>query len=281
MKVELKESIREKKRDEFYRVFQSKGKNHFEKLLLVNNKKFYRGYGSYLFNGKKYIYDETLYEKQKLLFNLCKINNKVLEIGTYLGHSVLIMLLANPKINITAIDISDIYAKPSLEYLQKQYPDAKINFIKNDSLKALCNLKEKFDLFHVDGAHEHEYISKEFLFLLDLKKNKKVKILFDDLYCMPHLKENILKNFQITKHFIPDMEYPSWYVEINVNDKIKQNIKKFKFENLKIFYKYRLVKILLKKLFHNKMNILFYRLFLKKFKFLEKIKNKIINLIYK
>ena len=281
MKVRLRECKREREKDEFYKAFQSKGKRHFRKLYFVNNKKFYDGYGSYLFNGKKYVYDRSMYEKQKLLFDLCKINNKILEIGTYLGHSVLIMLLANPKINITAIDISDVYAKPSLKYLQKQFPDAKINFIKNDSIKALSSLKEKFDIFHVDGAHEHEIISKEFLFLLNLGKNKKVKILFDDLYCMPHLKENILKNFQIKKHFISDMKYPSWYVEIYVNDKIEQNIKNFKFENFKILYKYRFIKILLKKLFHNKMNILFYRLFLKKFKILEKIKNKIVNLIYK
>jgi hypothetical protein len=273
---------RERERDEFYKAFKDKGRRHFERLYFVNKKKFYKGYGSYLFNGKQYVYDGSLYEKQKLLFNLCKANNKILEIGTYLGHSVLIMLLANPKINITAIDISDVYAKPSLDYLQKQFPDAKINFIKNDSIKELNNLKKKFDLFHVDGAHEHEVISKEFLFLLKLGQNKKIKILFDDLYCMPHLKDNILKNFQIKKHFSPDMEYPSWYVEIYVNDKkIEQNIKNFKFENFRIFYKYRLIKIILKKLLHNKVNILFYRLVLKNFKILEKIKNKIINLIYK
>jgi hypothetical protein len=193
------------KNDEFYKIFQGRGKVHFKKLYSINKKKFQKNCGSYLFNGKKYIYDSGLYQKQKLLYELCKINNKILEIGTYYGHSVLIMLLANPKINITAIDIADTYAKPSLEYLQKQFPYSKINFIKSDSIKALNNLKEKFDLFHVDGAHEHEVISKEFLLLLNLGRNKKIRILFDDLYCMPHLKNNILKNFEIKKSFIPNM----------------------------------------------------------------------------
>ena len=105
--------------DEFYKIFENQGKKHFEQLYHVN-KKFIKGCGSYLFNGSEYIYDEnSMYEKQKHLFELSKKNNKILEIGTYMGHSVLIMLLANPKINITAIDNNHIYSKPSLEYLQK------------------------------------------------------------------------------------------------------------------------------------------------------------------
>ena len=165
--------------DEFYKIFHSKGKSHFEQLYFVNKKKFTKGCGSYLFDGKKYNYDKSFYEKQKLLFELCKTNNKVLEIGSYMGHSILIMLLANPKIHVTAIDINDHYAKPSLKYLQKKFPKSKINFINNDSIEALGSLKENFDLFHLDGAHEHEVISKEFLFCINLRKSNNLKILFE------------------------------------------------------------------------------------------------------
>ena len=58
---------------------------------------FVRGCGSYLFNGQKYVYDESMYEKQELLFRLAQDASRALEIGTYMGHSLLIMLLANPS----------------------------------------------------------------------------------------------------------------------------------------------------------------------------------------
>jgi hypothetical protein len=267
----MKEKEREKEKDEFYKIFQSKGKYHFEQLYFVNKKKFKKGCGSYLFNGKKYSYDKSFYEKQKLLFELCKTTNKVLEIGNYMGHSALIMLLANPKIHITAIDIDDYFARPSLMYLQEQFPKSKINFIHGDSIKVISNLKEKFDLFHIDGAHEYEIISKEFLLLINLRKNK-FKILFDDVLSMPYLRSNILKNFKIVKSFIPNSNHPNFYVEIYIdNKKIKRNLKNFKFTNLIILLKYRLIK----KLFINRITRKFYKYFIKHFDTGGKIKHKI------
>ena len=269
--------MKEKKKDEFFKIFNSTGKKHFKKLYLINKKKFIKGCGSYLFNGYKYIYDESMYEKQKLLFELCKTNKKILEIGSYMGHSILIMLLSNPKIHITAIDINDYYSKPSLDYLQKKFPDSKINFIKSDSIKALSRLKEKFDLFHVDGTHEHEMISKEFQFLLNLRKKNKVKILFDDAWSMPYLKKNILKSFKILKNITPNSYAANFYVEIYINNKLfKKNLKDFKIENLKIFFKYRMLKLFLKILFFNKIVRRFYRSYFKNFKISKIIKEKLI-----
>ena len=251
--------------DEFYKIFKSKGKHHFEQLYIVNKKKFIKGCGSYLFNGNKYSYDKSMYEKQKLLFEIAKTTNKVLEIGSYMGHSILIMLLANPKIHITAVDINDYFARPSLMYLQKQFPKSKINFIENDSTKVMGNLKEKFDLFHIDGAHSHRVISKEFLFSINLRKKNELKILFDDVLSMPYLQSNILENFKIVKSFIPNSNHPNFYVEIYIdNKKLKQNIKDFKFTNLIILLKYLFIRELylqVRKLFINRITTKFYKLF--------------------
>ena len=264
-----------KKNDEFLKIFQNKGKYYFKQLYFVNKRKFQKGTGSYLFDGKKYIYDKSMYEKQKLLFKLSKQNKKVLEIGNYMGHSILIMLLANPKIQITAIDINDKYAKPSLDYLQEQFPFSKINFIHGDSLKVLSNLEGEFDLYHVDGTHTHSRISQEFLMLLNLKK-KKIKILFDDVFSMLHLKKNILKNFKIIKSFTPDSAYNNFYVELKINDKtFKQSLKNFKIENCKIFFKYQLIELLTKITIYNKINLIIWKFFLKNFKIFRKLNNKI------
>ena len=64
------------------------------------------------------------------LFEKAKISNSVLEIGTYMGHSLLIMLLANPKLKVTTIDMVEKYSKASTDYLQNEFPDAKIKFLK-------------------------------------------------------------------------------------------------------------------------------------------------------
>tara|TARA_B100000963_G_scaffold360544_1_gene391823 strand:- start:8123 stop:8959 length:837 start_codon:yes stop_codon:yes gene_type:complete len=277
--------MKEKKNDEFFITFQSEGQRHFNQLYFVNKKEFIKGCGSYLFNGNEYIYDKTMYEKQKLLFELCKTNNKVLEIGSYMGHSILIMLLANPKIQITAIDSNHIFSKPSLEYLQEQFPESKITFIHNDSLKALSNLKEKFDLFHVDGSHRHEIISKEFLSLFNLIEGNKMSVLFDDVITMQHLKNNILKNFEIIKNLSPNSNAPNLYVEIKLDRKlIEENIKNFKLENFKIFLKYRLVKILTRKtvrnkIIRNRITIKLWNLFFEDFVVFRKFREKLFQYI--
>ena len=58
MRKKEREREREREKDEFYKIFQSIGKYHFEQLYIVNKKKFIRGCGSYLFNGRKYSYDK-------------------------------------------------------------------------------------------------------------------------------------------------------------------------------------------------------------------------------
>ena len=45
---------------------------HFNQIYKVCENKFTKGWGSYLFNGHSYEYDERMFEKQKLLFNLSK-----------------------------------------------------------------------------------------------------------------------------------------------------------------------------------------------------------------
>jgi hypothetical protein len=275
----------EQKNNEFLNLFNDIGLYHFEKLFLVNNKKFIKGCGSYLFNGQNYIYDSSMIEKQELLFELSKKNNKILEIGSYMGHSILIMLLANPKAEIVSIDNNHLYSKPSLEYLQKNFPKAKITFIHNDSLKGLKNLNEKFELFHVDGTHRHEVIYKEFQYILNLKSDDRVKILFDDIIAMPHLKKNILHNLPVEKIILPKSNH-CLYVEINCNTKFfKQNLKKFEFQNFRDFIKYRLLKVFVRKairngIVRNRKTIKLWNLTFEKFLICRNIKDWILKKIY-
>ena len=87
---------------------------HFNEIYKKCGNSFHVGWGSYLFNGHNYLYDSRMLEKQKLIFELAKDNKSILEIGVYMGHSLLIMLLANPKLNITCFDIEDRYSLPAV-----------------------------------------------------------------------------------------------------------------------------------------------------------------------
>ena len=89
--------------------------------------------GGYLFDGRTYVYDHTSYEKQELLYEKAKHATSVLEVGSYVGHSLFIMLLANPTLKITSIDICDEYTGPAIRVLNKHFNNC-IRFIHADSI---------------------------------------------------------------------------------------------------------------------------------------------------
>ncbi len=198
----------------------SKIKYHFNKIYLLNNKRYNPGCGSYLFNGAKYEYQKSMFGKQSLLYNLSKNSSHILEIGVYMGHSMLIMLLANPKMNITCIDIDPKYSVPSVNYLKNKFPKAKINLIINDSVKALKKINKKFDIIHIDGDHTMEKIYKEILLSLDKSnKHNEIQLLFDDIDSMVPIKRSLLNSFD-SQHFEPKSDYPNFYIKIKKNKKI-------------------------------------------------------------
>jgi len=178
---------------------------------------FLKGCGSYLFDGTTYEYSNLMYEKQELLFNEVKTAHNVLEIGTYMGHSLFIMLLSNPNLKITCVDIDDKYTGPSVKLLNK-YFNNNITFIKKNSLEALNDITEKFDFFHIDGHHENSYIEKEFNKIINLnnQNNNIFRVIFDDQNCMEELQNKIEKHYKIIKKILPNCKWNNVYYEIQL-----------------------------------------------------------------
>ena len=171
-----------------------------------------------------------MYPKQKLLYDVSKDATNILEIGTYMGHSILIMLLANPKAKITCIDINDRFSLPAVNYLKKEFPLSEINFIKNDSLNILKNLKDKFDFFHIDGAHLNDVIAKEFRYCIKLSKNDYFRMILDDIDSCLKVKNNIELAFLTSKFEIPTCNWRNCYIKIdflNLGDDLNNQILKF------------------------------------------------------
>jgi hypothetical protein len=196
-----------------------KNRHIFLEIFAACNFKFLEGCGSYLFDGKKYMYCDLMYSKQELLYNSVKNAKNVLEIGTYMGHSLLIMLMSNPNLKITCIDISDEYTLPAVTVLNKYFNNA-ITFIHSDSLNALKILNQepniKFDFFHIDGLHENNYISQEFELIKKLNNNDNniLKVIFDDQDCLIQFQKNISENYTVIKHILPKCIWNNVYFEI-------------------------------------------------------------------
>jgi len=188
--------------------------NYFTDIYKVCKNSFERGCGSYLFDGQNYKYQIETYQKQKLLYEKSKNKENILEIGTYMGHSLLIILMANPAAKITSIDIDDKYSLPVIKYLQKEFPNSKINFLKGNSLNVLKNLKEKYDLIHIDGAHKNKIVTKEFYYCMNLTRQTIAEFIFDDKDNIQPLTNNIVNGFKIIDYIYPKCIHGNLYMKI-------------------------------------------------------------------
>jgi hypothetical protein len=82
----------------------------------------------------------------------------VLEIGFNAGFSSLLMLLINPHINLTCVDICEHqYTMPCFNFIKSIFPN-RINLIKGSSefvLPELIKQGNKYDMIHIDGGHSN------------------------------------------------------------------------------------------------------------------------------
>ena len=139
--------------------FLKKLMDHYD-LFLKLNIDFKINVGSYLCPGSSYTYSYDIYEKQKLLFHSAKTCKNVLLIGNYMGHIAFIMLMANPNLSITCVDIqSNQKYIPLLEEHFKTH----IPFLVVNSQKGISNMlsvmQHSFDFIHIS----QQYPNREYL----------------------------------------------------------------------------------------------------------------------
>ena len=227
--IDLKKKLLEKKYNNDFSRKLIEAEEIFNSIFEVCGNKMEYGCGSYLIGSQKYEYAINMYDKQKLIYERSKNMNSVLEIGTYMGHSILIMLLANPHLNITAIDIDDTYASKAIQLLQSKFINAKIDFIHGNSLDILPKINKKFDFFHIDGAHGNTIITKEFTYCKKLSSSLDFKLIFDDVEVCNTLQKNIHYSYKIIEYDTPNCIAKNKYIHIKINSDFKKNYK----ENIK------------------------------------------------
>ena len=74
----------------------------------------------------------------------------VLEIGTAIGYSAIMMALSNPYVKITSVERDEVRYLEALKNIKKLHIDDRITLIFKDALD--LKLEEKFDLIFLDAA---------------------------------------------------------------------------------------------------------------------------------
>ena len=255
--INLKNKITQKKFDNEFSRKLIDAEIIFNKIYNICGNEMTYGCGSYLISSKKYEYSINMYEKQKLLYDKTKNINSLLEIGTYMGHSLLIILLANPNIHVTCIDIDDKYSGKVTKYLQSVFLNSKIDFIKGNSLNILPKIEKKYDFFHIDGAHGNTIITQEFIHCKRLSSSNDFKLIFDDVEACKTLHTNINFSYQLIDSFSPNCDNKNKFIHIRIQSDLKENYKedvRFKFNVIVSFIKefpVRLTRYILRKIKKN------------------------------
>ena len=76
--------------------------------------------------------------------------NSVLEIGTAIGYSAIMMALTNPKLKITTIERDQERYLEAVKNIKKFNLDDRITLVFSDALEA--NIEDTFDMIFVDAA---------------------------------------------------------------------------------------------------------------------------------
>ena len=134
-------------------------------------------------------YTDRFIEKAKNISNLARGPNikNILEIGFNAGFSALLILISNPNIHLTCMDIAEHkYTMPCYNVLKEMFGQ-RITFIKGDTLKTLPTVTDSFDLIHIDGGHSDELVINDIQHSYRIAHDKTI-LLMDD-YEFPNIRE--------------------------------------------------------------------------------------------
>jgi predicted O-methyltransferase YrrM len=123
--------------------------------------------------------------KIRNLLKLAEGKSKICEIGVNAGHSLLLMVSANPTAEYLIFDLGGHgYTRPCVEYIRSAYPSTKITEVYGDTNITLreyvkTNELHTCDMIHIDGGHETHTVVNDFIYTQFLLKQDGV-VIFDD-----------------------------------------------------------------------------------------------------
>lgn len=109
----------------------------------------------------------------------------VLEIGTAVGYSAIMMCLCNPNLKVTSIERDEKRYLEALNNVKKMHLEDRITLIFNDALNV--RLPGKFDLIFIDAAKSQNI---KFFELFERNLNSDGVIITDNMYFHGLVKKN-------------------------------------------------------------------------------------------
>lgn len=109
----------------------------------------------------------------------------VLEIGTAIGYSAIMMCLCNPNLKVTSIERDEKRYLEALNNVKKMHLEDRITLIFNDALNV--RLTGKFDLIFIDAAKSQNI---KFFELFERNLNSDGVIITDNMYFHGLVKKN-------------------------------------------------------------------------------------------
>lgn len=175
--------------------------DNFHHFIALNNG-FHRGCGSYLFDGQTYVYQRETLKKQEHLFFTGQRCSRVLEIGVYVGHSLLILLLSNPSLEIVCVDNDPMFSPRAVEYLNKHFGN-RITFHLGTAEDVMSNQAlGKFDCIHIDADHNEEAVRRQFI-MSQAFAEPHATYVFDDYEAVRPLIDGWISNGTLGHVFTP------------------------------------------------------------------------------
>ena len=125
---------------------------------------------------------ERFLPKRAALGMFAMAHDDIMEVGFNAGFSALLMLTANPNLQLTSVDIcTHQYTMPCYEYLMNAFP-GRATLVKGDSTNVLPSVLQNNKVFTgyiIDGGHGLEVAEQDLRNVLQYA-NKDAVLCFDD-----------------------------------------------------------------------------------------------------
>ena len=122
------------------------------------------------------------------LWRAVRFKRRLLEVGVNAGHSALLALSANPKLEYYGVDIlAHSYTVECVDFLKGEFP-GRVHLFPGDSREVLPWLADRgdemaFDLFGVDGGHTDEVCLSDMTHCIRMAEGQKGRhLLLDDVH---------------------------------------------------------------------------------------------------
>jgi hypothetical protein len=156
--------------------------------------------------------------KRKNIIIASQNSKNALEIGFNSGFSALLILLSNPTIKITCVDIATHkYTIPCFEQIKKDFGD-RIELLVGDSRRVVPTINDKFDLVHIDGGHGLDVAQDDIINTNRLLMDNAIIVMDDvNINDNSHRLAKLWNNYVHVYHYT----YPKFFIYRNDHQDVK------------------------------------------------------------